>query len=508
MSTIRTLEIPKWGLSMEEGTLAQWLIKEGSAFSQGQDICEIETSKITNVLEAPWDGVLRRVLAQPGDTLPVGAVLALVADEAVSESELDAFAATLNSGAPQPAAETAPSTPAPAATTSSEPSAPVPATPAAQDAIPAALRGETDETQVNATSHALRLAKKQGIDLSKVSGSGREGRISVADLQAAITAGGGSAELQARAAVKAKPRHTTQDDSQIPATPIARRLASQLGINLHDCRRSGSAGRVSRADVEALAAMRGSSEKSVARTAEAVEERAAYDSQPLSAMRRTIASRLQESKRNAPHFRLVSEVDLTRLQALRREVNSALPSLKVTLNDLLVKACAQALMSVPEMNVQYDEASQTIRRFHTADIAIAVALPGGLYTPILREANRKTVGAISRQLHELVTRTKAGTLKAEDFQGGTFCISNLGMFGIRQFDAIINPPQCAILAVGAAESRAVVHEGQIVARERLTLSLSCDHRVIDGAVGATFMQHLQRAIETPSLMLVEEARGE
>ncbi|MBK0018688.1 2-oxo acid dehydrogenase subunit E2 [Kosakonia cowanii] len=503
MSTIRTLEIPKWGLSMEEGTLAQWLIKEGSAFSQGQDICEIETSKITNVLEAPWDGVLRRVLAQPGDTLPVGAVLALVADEQVSDSELDAFAATLNSGAPQPAAETAPS---PAVTTSPEPSAP--AKPAAQDGIPAALRGETDETQVNATSHALRLAKKQCIDLSKVSGSGRDGRISVADLQAAITAGGGSAELQPRAAVKAKPRHATQDDSQIPATPIARRLASQLGINLHDCRRSGSAGRVSRADVEALAALRGSGEKSVARTAEAVEERAAYDSQTLSAMRRTIASRLQESKRNAPHFRLVSEVDLTRIQALRREVNSALPSLKVTLNDLLVKACAQALMSVPEMNVQYDEASQTIRRFHTADIAIAVALPGGLYTPILREANRKTVGAISRQLHELVTRTKAGTLKAEDFQGGTFCISNLGMFGIRQFDAIINPPQCAILAVGAAESRAVVHEGQIVARERLTLSLSCDHRVIDGAVGATFMQHLQRAIETPSLMLVEEARSE
>lgn len=505
MSTIRTLEIPKWGLSMEEGTLAQWLIKEGSAFSQGQDICEIETSKITNVLEAPWDGVLRRVLAQPGDTLPVGAVLALVADEQVSDSELDAFAASLNSGAPQPAAETAPS---PAVTTSPEPSAPAAAKPAAQDAIPAALRGETDETQVNATSHALRLAKKQGIDLSKVSGSGREGRISVADLQAAITAGGGSAELQARAAVKAKQRHTTQDDSQIPATPIARRLASQLGINLHDCRRSGSAGRVSRADVEAVAALRGRGEQSAARTAEAVEERAAYDSQPLSAMRRTIASRLQESKRNAPHFRLVSEVDLTRIQALRREVNSALPSLKVTLNDLLVKACAQALMSVPEMNVQYDEASQTIRRFHTADIAIAVALPGGLYTPILREANRKTVGAISRQLHELVTRTKAGTLKAEDFQGGTFCISNLGMFGIRQFDAIINPPQCAILAVGAAESRAVVHEGQIVARERLTLSLSCDHRVIDGAVGATFMQHLQRAIETPSLMLVEEARSE
>lgn len=505
MSTIRTLEIPKWGLSMEEGTLAQWLIKEGSAFSQGQDICEIETSKITNVLEAPWDGVLRRVLAQPGDTLPVGAVLALVADEQVSDSEIDAFAASLNSGAPQPAAETAPS---PAVTTSPEPSAPAAATPVAQDAIPAALRGETDETQVNATSHALRLAKKQGIDLSKVSGSGREGRISVADLQAAITEGGGSAELQARAAVKAKPRHTTQDDSQIPATPIARRLASQLGINLHDCRRSGSAGRVSRADVEALAALRGRGEQGAARTAEAVEERAAYDSQPLSAMRRTIASRLQESKRNAPHFRLVSEVDLTRIQALRREVNSALPSLKVTLNDLLVKACAQALMSVPEMNVQYDEASQTIRRFHTADIAIAVALPGGLYTPILREANRKTVGTISRQLHELVTRTKAGTLKAEDFQGGTFCISNLGMFGIRQFDAIINPPQCAILAVGAAESRAVVHEGQIVARERLTLSLSCDHRVIDGAVGATFMQHLQRAIETPSLMLVEEARSE
>lgn len=173
------------------------------------------------------------------------------------------------------------------------------------------------------------------------------------------------------------------------------------------------------------------------------------------------------------------------------------------MNDLLVKACALALVAVPDVNIQFDEAAQSIRRFTDADISVAVALPAGLITPIVRSANRKSISDISNEIHSLVTRAKAGTLKPEEFQGGTFSLSNLGMLGVRQFDAIINPPQSAILAIGAGEVRAVVRDGQIVARQQMTVSLSCDHRVIDGAAGAAFLRELKRLIETPTLMFIQ-----
>ncbi|PJX30196.1 diaminohydroxyphosphoribosylaminopyrimidine deaminase [Klebsiella sp. A-Nf5] len=502
MSEIKTLEMPKWGLSMEEGLLARWAIQEGDDFTRGQEICEIETSKIVNVLEAPFAGTLRRIIAREGETLQVGAVLALAADASVSDAELDEFAASLATvkpavpAAPDVAAQAGAKPPSVVSPPSNNPVAPI-----GQTDIPVSLQGVTDVTQVNATPHALRLSARWGVDLKKVRGSGRGDRISVSDLESAIVAAGGRLASPTPPVRPSKAPRSHADDSQVSATPLARRLAGKLGINLHDCRSSGSRGRVSRDDVLAAALLLDGHPQT-----SPVQESAPapFESIPMSGMRRAIASRLQTSKQQSPHFRLSVDLDLERLLAFRQEINREVPGVKISVNDLLVKACALALVAVPDVNIQFDEATQSIRRFADADISVAVALPDGLITPIVRSANRKSISDISAEIHALVTRAKAGTLKPEEFQGGTFSVSNLGMLGVRQFDAIINPPQSAILAIGTGEMRAVVRDGQIVARHQLTVSLSCDHRVIDGAAGAAFLQELKRLTETPTLMFIQE----
>ena len=501
MSEIKTLEMPKWGLSMEEGLLARWAIQEGDDFTRGQEICEIETSKIVNVLEAPFAGTLRRILAREGETLQVGAVLALAADASVSDADLDEFAASLASAKPAaPGTEAAAQAGAKPPSVVSPPSN-SPEPPVGQTDIPVSLQGVTDVTQVNATPHALRLSARWGVDLKKVRGSGRGDRISVSDLESAIVAAGGRLASPTPPVRRSKAPRSHADDSQVSATPLARRLAGKLGINLHDCRSSGSRGRVSRDDVLAAALLLDEHPQT-----SPVQESAPapFESIPMSGMRRAIASRLQTSKQQSPHFRLSVDLDLERLLALRQDINREVPGVKISVNDLLVKACALALVAVPDVNIQFDEAAQSIRRFTDADISVAVALPAGLITPIVRSANRKSISDISNEIHSLVTRAKAGTLKPEEFQGGTFSLSNLGMLGVRQFDAIINPPQSAILAIGAGEVRAVVRDGQIVARQQMTVSLSCDHRVIDGAAGAAFLRELKRLIETPTLMFIQE----
>lgn len=501
MSEIKTLEMPKWGLSMEEGLLARWAIQEGDSFTPGQEICEIETSKIVNVLEAPFAGTLRRILAREGETLQVGAVLALAADPSVSDADLDEFAATLATAksaasGTEAAAQAGAKPPSVVSPPSNSPEPPV-----GQTDIPVSLQGVTDVTQVNATPHALRLSARWGVDLKKVRGSGRGDRISVSDLESAILAAGGRLASPTPPVRRSKAPRSHADDSQVSATPLARRLAGKLGINLHDCRSSGSRGRVSRDDVLASALLLDEHPQT-----SPVQESTPvpYESIPMSGMRRAIASRLQTSKQQSPHFRLSVDLDLERLLALRQEINREVPGVKISVNDLLVKACALALVAVPDVNIQFDEATQSIRRFADADISVAVALPAGLITPIVRSANRKSISDISNEIHSLVTRAKAGTLKPEEFQGGTFSVSNLGMLGVRHFDAIINPPQSAILAIGAGEMRAVVRDGQIVARQQMTVSLSCDHRVIDGAAGAAFLRELRRLTETPTLMFIQE----
>jgi pyruvate dehydrogenase E2 component (dihydrolipoamide acetyltransferase) len=288
----------------------------------------------------------------------------------------------------------------------------------------------------------------------------------------------------------------------VAATSVARRLARTLGINLHQCRPTGRHGKVCKYDVEAANALLNGAPVPIAPTPEiAAETQPEVEAVAMSGMRRTIAGRLQASKQTIPHYRVTMDVQLDALLALRKQINDADPGVNVSVNDGVIKAVASALAKSPEVNVQFDEATQSIQRFRHADISVAVAIDEGLITPIVKAADTKTLTQISAEVRELATKAKAGTLKPDEFQGGSFSISNLGMFGVKQFDAIINPPQAAILAVGGGEQRAVVENGELTVATVMTLSLSSDHRVIDGAMAAGFLQMVKRFIETPSLML-------
>lgn len=291
------------------------------------------------------------------------------------------------------------------------------------------------------------------------------------------------------------------DDSQVLATPVARRLAKQWSINLHDCRASGSRGRVCKEDVEAVyqrenpAPAQNSADVTLTETAKVTTI-------AMNGMRKAIASRLQTAKRNAPHFRLTVNLNVDAIQGLRQQINATVPQVKLSINDMLIKAAAAALIKVPQVNVQFDEENQQILQFDQADIAVAVAIENGLITPIIKAANTKSLAQISNDMRDLATRAKTGKLAPDEFQGGSFSISNLGMLGVQQFDAIINPPQGAILALGAAEKRAIVENESIVIRQMVTATLSCDHRVIDGALGAQFLAAFKQFVENPALILV------
>ncbi|KJH64367.1 2-oxo acid dehydrogenase subunit E2 [Acinetobacter calcoaceticus] len=513
MSEIKTLEIPKWGLSMEEGTIAQWLIKEGDSFNKGDEICEIETTKIVNVLEAPFAGTLRKILAKDGDTLPVGGLIAVCAESQVSDAEIEKFIASLGGSAanePETSSEQSVAVAsAPAVvekaeqpkTVATSASAPVKVAKGVY-AVPESLQGYQASNELFATPHALKLAEKHNVNLAKVTGSGREGRISVQDIQKAVQAAGGQWP-DVKQQHQAKVVKSTADDSQVLATPVARRLAKQWGINLNDCRVSGTRGRVCKEDVEAVYNRNNPTAGSEQSTQCAVAQpQSTITTVAMNGMRKAIASRLQAAKRNAPHFRLVVDLNVEALQNLRKQINETVPQVRLSINDMLIKAAAAALIKVPEVNVQFDEATQSILQFSQADISVAVAIPNGLITPIVKAANQKSLAQISDDMRDLATRAKTGKLQPDEFQGGSFSISNLGMLGVKQFDAIINPPQGAIMALGASEPRAVVENGNVVVREIVTATLSCDHRVIDGAVGAKFLASFKQFVENPALILV------
>ncbi|TDD89213.1 diaminohydroxyphosphoribosylaminopyrimidine deaminase [Saccharopolyspora karakumensis] len=501
MSEINAIEVPKWGLSMEEGTVTVWRVSEGTSFRKGDLLCEVETSKITNELEAPFDGLLRRIVAQPGETLPVGGVLAVSAAETVSDAEIEEFLSSRRA-TPVPAEVTAPAeadAPEAAATPAAAP-APKPGTSSGSTLVPESLQGETSG-EVFVTPHALKLAEKLTIDLGKITGTGRAGRVSVEDVHAAVRSAGGSIAAPAPPDRPKMPGRTLQDDSEVDATPVARRLAGNLGINLHDCRATGSRGRVCEADVREAERKFGLVTTSAEASSDA-ETPVEFETVAFDSMRKAIGQRLQASKRGAPHFRLTADLEIDDLLALRKQINATVPSVKLSVNDFIVKACGAALLRVPEVNVQFDEQTQLVRRYTHADVSVAVALPSGLITPIVRKTDTRSLASVSEEVHSLVTKAKSGTLAPEEFQGGTFTVSNLGMHGVRAFDAIINPPQVAILAVGAGTQRPVVANGEVVPRTVLTVTLSCDHRVIDGALGASFLAELKRFVESPALMLV------
>uniref|UniRef100_UPI00259352CC 2-oxo acid dehydrogenase subunit E2 n=1 Tax=uncultured Corynebacterium sp. TaxID=159447 RepID=UPI00259352CC len=485
MTTIRAIEIPKWGMTMAEGTVDEWHLAEGDSFTEGDLLVAIESTKVMNDLAAGFDGVLRRIIAHTGDVLPVGALIGVSADPLVSDEEIDAFIAerSPDSGdtgdAAAPGTEAAPAGAAPehdappaAAAPAPAPSvatpAPAPAAPSASGVtVPASLRGVTAD-DVFATPHALAFAEEHGIDFGAVTGSGRGGRVSRSDVEDAVTAAGGSVPAKAEATRSGIPLRSTVDDSGVDATPVARRIAGELGINLNDCRATGRLGRVCVPDVEEAARRFGLSDATTgaetpgpgssadAASFPVAEPANTPEAVPFTGMRQAIASRLQQSAQTSPHFRVNQEVQIDALLSLRKQVNDTVPGVKISVNDLIIKAVATALVRVPEVNVQFDEASRTVLKFPSADISVAVSVDAGLITPIVRAADRKSLSQISGEVRELAMKAKAGNLQPDEFQGGTFTVSNLGMYGVSSFDAIINPPQAAILAVGAGAKKPVV----------------------------------------------------
>ena len=433
------LKMPALSPTMEEGTLAKWLVKEGDDVKSGDILAEIETDKATMEFEAVDEGKIARILVPEGtDGVKVGAPIAIMAGEGES---VDAApkADTAAPPSPKPAAE-----PKADATPKAAPPQTAVETPAAP-AQPAAAPQRAEGERIKASPLAKRLAQAQNIDLSSVKGSGPGGRIVRADVDAAIG--------KARAAPPpsaAAPAPATIGHAVLPGP---------------------------------------------------IEQAIPHEAIKLSNVRKTIARRLTESKQQIPHIYLTVDIQLDALLKLRTELNAGLESrgVKLSVNDLMIKALAQALIEVPECNVAF--AGDQMLKYSRADISVAVSVPAGLITPIIVDANAKSVSAISTEMKDLAARAKDGKLQPQEYQGGTASLSNMGMFGIKNFQAVINPPQGMIMAIGAGEKRPYVVNDSLQIATVMSATGSFDHRAIDGADGAKLMQAFKRLVENPLRML-------
>ncbi len=480
-----TITMPALSPTMTEGRIARWLVKEGDNVAPGDVIAEIETDKATMELEADEEGVVASIMVpEGGDAVPVNTPIATI----LGDGE-DATAA-----APAPAPVAAPEPEAP--TAAAAPVAPVPAAPA----VPAAAAPSNSGGRIVASPAARRLAKEKGLELSALQGSGPGGRIVLADVEAAATA-----PLTAAAATPSPPATETK------ASPLAGRMAAQAGIDLATVAGSGAGGKIVKADIEVAlgagaeippAPAVPQAPAAAAAAAPASAAPAAGDTEvPLSLMRKTIARRLTESKQTVPHFYQLVECDIERLGALLEELNGREGAeYKLTINDFLVRALALALRAFPDVNASWGET--VLLQHNSVDVAVAVATEGGLITPIVRNADRKGLAEISAAVRELAGRAKQGKLMPEEYQGGSFTISNLGMFGISEFSAIINPPQSGIVAVGVGEQRPLVRDGALAIATLMTCTFSFDHRVVDGVLGAHFANAFKGFVEDPLSMLL------
>ena len=423
--------------TMEEGKLIEWKFAEGDAVSQGDVVAEIETDKANMDVEALGGGVLRKIVVQAGATVPVGALIGVIAapDEPIDELLAEAEAAEADGAAP-PEAAPEPEAAAEAAGSSGGGDEPAPAaeTPAAGG-------------RIKASPVARRMAAEGGIALAGLTGSGPGGRIVKADVAAA---------LAARSATTPAPPPTPAPTPT--PTPVPLPEAPPPLPHLED----------------------------------RVEE--------ASQMRKAIARRLAQSIGPVPHFFLTTEVDMGRTLELRADLNARAPEGKIGVTDLLLKAAAEALNRHPAVNASWEE--NAIRHHGAVHLGIAVAIDGGLITPVLRDAGRKGLRRISIEARDLIARARERKLAPEEYQGGTFSVSNLGMFEIDQFTAIINPPEAGILAIGQTVEKPVVVDGAVVVRKRMRVTMSCDHRVIDGATGAAFLATFKAMLENPLEMLL------
>ncbi|WP_024575357.1 MULTISPECIES: pyruvate dehydrogenase complex dihydrolipoamide acetyltransferase [unclassified Afipia] len=445
--------MPALSPTMEKGNLSKWLKKEGDKVKSGDVIAEIETDKATMEVEAVDEGTIAKILVPEGtQDVPVNNVIAVLAGDGEDVKAAGAGAASAapakSEAAPAPAPKAAAPAAVPAPAAASAPAKPAAAPAAAAASVP------SNGARVFSSPLARRLAKEAGIDLSRVTGSGPHGRVVARDID------------QAKSGKGLKP-------------------AASAGAA------TGAVGAPAMSDQQILA----------------LYEEGGYESVPHDSMRRTIAQRLTAATNSMPTFYLTIDCDLGKLNAAREDINAAAgknadgkPLYKISVNDFVIKAMALALQKIPEANVSWTETAM-LRHKHS-DIGVAVALPFGLITPIIRQAEIKTLSAISSEMKDLAARAKAKKLKPNEYQGGTSSVSNLGMYGIKDFTAVINPPQSSILAVGTSEDRAVVRNGQIVAASMMSVTLSCDHRAIDGALGAELITAFKKLIENPVMMVV------
>ncbi len=396
---IQAFTMPKWGIEMEEGVIREWRVDEGQRVKAGDMFAVIETDKIANDVELEFDGLLRRLVGKAEEAYPVGALIAVFADEDVSDAEIDAFIANFKG--------------ADAGFAHSDAAA------GERDAEPVTLTDTTIPAGLSISPKAADLAQQLGVDVGKIEGSGRGGRISLQDVEQAAKAQG------------------------------------------------------------------------LDRSAQKAADENPFTTVKLTAMRRTIAKRLVEATQSIPHFYLRVNINIDALAAHRaalKDKKGAAPSI----NDYLIKASACALMETPDVNVHF--VGDEIRRFEHADISVAVAVEGGLVTPVVHRAEGKSIETIAAEMKDFSERARLGKLDQDEYRGGTFSLSNLGMYGVTSFDAVVNPPMGAILAAGAAE-RVAVEEGGFASV--MSVTLSCDHRAIDGALGGRFLRALKAAMESP-----------
>ena len=493
--------MPKLSPTMEEGQIARWMKKEGDTVSVGEPLFEVDTDKATMEAQALATGVLRKIIIGEGATAPLGDIVAIIGD---ADEDISSLLGKAESG--EAAAENKKSI---------------------GEAVEAGNYGAQQELARIVTDGARTQATIRGEAIDgDIGGDPRS-----AQPQPLPAQNGTSAPLAPSSSANgdAPARSAAQTTGRLIVSPIAARMAAEASINLQSISGSGPGGRIIKRDVEAAidaakqmpqpaATPQAQQPASAATPAQAPQPEAqpamntqpdvqrsatpnaaSFRDVPNTEMRRTIARRLSASIGPIPHFFLTSEIEMDAAADLRRQLNSIDETLKISFNDIVIKVAATALVQHGQVNASFQD--QVTRYYDAADISVAVALEDGLITPVVRAANTKSIGAISREIRELAERARARKLKPEEYTGGTFSVSNLGMFGIDEFTAVINPPESAILAVGAVTSKPVVRDNEVVVRQMMRVTMSCDHRVIDGATGAKFLQTFKQILENPLRLL-------